>query len=185
MSNYIDDLSLLYLVSDQQKEKLEENKVYEKKEKSLDKDKKFYKNRIISSIKDILYKRENSLPNDVHKQINGVFKSLILHYKEIDKMEIIQTEYENLLETELDKILEERELETDPENIRKFDKLCMKKGKSVTMDNFVTIHKLNKKEEVYPKKKKYKIKSAEFRDKGIKKKKNVNINYGDKDKKET
>jgi len=185
MSNYIDDLSLNYLISDQQKEKLEENKIFINKQKSLDKDKKFYKNRIVSNIKDILYKRENSIPIDIEKQINGVFKSLIIHFKEIDKMEIIQTEYDNMLETELERILEEEEIEPDPTSIKKLDQLCMKKGKSLTMENFVTIHKLNKKEEVYPKKKKYKIKSAEFRDKGIKKKKNVNINYGDKDKKET
>lgn len=175
MDEYINKVSLKYLINDGVKEKIENSNYANKKKITLNKDKKFYKNRIVSSIKEILLNKETSLPADLQKQINLTFSNLIIHYKEIDKVDVIQNEYNDL---KIDACIDDDRGEID---MKQFDNLCMKKHKPLGLDQFVKITKKESNPVNYPKKKKYIIKTDEFRTKGIKKKKNININYDEKE----
>jgi len=179
MSDYLNNVSLKYLVNDVVKEKIEESDYHNKKIKTLNKDKKFYKNRILSSIKEILLNKETILHPDIQKQINSTFSTLISHFKEIDKIDIMQNEYNDLVLVE-----ENKPIGIDIDT-KQFDNLCMKKVKPTGLDQFVKITKKEKPAIDYPKKKKFKIKTDEYRTKGIKKKKNININYDEKEQKKT
>jgi len=177
--NEVDNLTLEYLTSDYQKQKMSNNNIIKKKNKIFTKDKKFYKIRILNLLKLCLSnksKEEINIPLDLEKNINLLFEKIINHLKEGDKVDIIQTEFEGFSDKyELEEFKEDK-IQND--QVKNFTNLYLEKCKKNNLDNFVTITRYNKEEEPeYPKKKKYKIKTKEFKRKGIPKKKNVNINY--------
>lgn len=199
----LNQLSLEYLVSNSQKERLENNSYFTKKQKQVEKDKKFYKVRIISLIKTILNKKEHNLPHDIIKHMDSLFQTIITHFKEIDKVELIQTEYKTIHDEDMDdnditinedsydnsnkdknenKGIDDNNDSKDKEIVKNLDKICMRKKKDNPLEKFVKITKFAEEKTSYPQQKKYKIKTPEFKHKGIHKKKNVTINYDEKQK---
>lgn len=159
----------------------------------LKKDKKFYKKRILNLIKNVLTSEDIELPSDLKKNIDIIFNNIIIHFKEIDKAEIIQTEYNTIpINKEVlhddtfteEMITDEITSELNKEVIMDVSKICMRKRDNNPLEKFITITKGPQEEPIYPQKKKLKLKTQEFKRKGINKKKNININY-DEEKPET
>ena len=187
------NLSLEYLVSNSQKKKLANSSFFINQQHSLKKDKKFYKKRIVNLIKNVLTTEDIELPSDLKKNIDIIFNKIIIHFKEIDKAEIIQTEYntipihEQVLPDDTfneEMIADEITSELNKEVIMDVSKICMRKRDNNPLEKFITITKGPQEEPIYPQKKKLKLKTQEFKRKGINKKKNININY-DEEKSET
>ena len=118
----------------------------------------FYRKRILALHKDML---RGAVPDKNIKQIhdNYVF-SLINYFKMIDKKDILQEEYNNLVieSTNIDKNYD----------IKKADSLLMEE-QTPTLDNFVKSIKF-KDELVPPKQKNINLKMDKLRTKGLKKK---------------
>jgi len=187
------NLSLEYLVSNSQKKKLANSSFFINQQHLLKKDKKFYKKRIVNLIKNVLTTEDIELPSDLKKNIDIIFNKIIIHFKEIDKAEIIQTEYntipihEQVLPDDTfneEMIADEITSELNKEVIMDVSKICMRKRDNNPLEKFITITKGPQEEPIYPQKKKLKLKTQEFKRKGINKKKNININY-DEEKSET
>ena len=178
--NEIDNLTLEYLASDYQKEKMLNNSVIKNSNKLFVKDKKFYKIRILNLLKLSVANKstdELNIPIDLEKNINLLFFQIIKHLKDGDKVDLIQSEFKVLGEKR--EIMEEY-IEKNKEEIKNITNLynIEKSKKTNNLDNFVKITKYKKEEYVdYPKKKIYKIKTNEYKIKGVHKKNNVNINY--------
>ena len=96
-------------------------------------------------------------------------------------------------------ISDEITTELNKEIMMDLSKICMRKRDGNPLDKFITITKCQQEDPVYPQKKKLKLKTQEFKEKGINKKdinkkeinktainkkKNININY-DEEKSET
>ena len=157
------------------------------------------------------------LPIDIKKNLDAMFHKIITHFKEIDKAELIQTEYNtpSIIDFNDDDfnnedfnnedfnnnqtISDEITTELNKEIMMDLSKICMRKRDGNPLDKFITITKCKQEEPVYPQKKKLKLKTQEFKEKGINKKginkkginkkginkkKNININY-DEEKSET
>ena len=223
----LNNLSLEYLVSNHQKKKLENSTFFINRKNILAKDKKFYKKRIVNLIKNVLTTEDVQLPNDLKKNLDAMFHKIITHFKEIDKAELIQTEYNtpSIIDFNEDDfnneafnneafnnedfnnedfnnnqtISDEITTELNKEIMMDLSKICMRKRDGNPLDKFITITKCKQEEPVYPQKKKLKLKTQEFKEKGINKKginkkginknainkkKNININY-DEEKSET
>ena len=213
----LNNLSLEYLVSNHQKKKLENSTFFINRKNILAKDKKFYKKRIVNLIKNVLTTEDMQLPNDLKKNIDAMFHKIITHFKEIDKAELIQTEYntpsindfndEDFKNEDFNNnqtISDEITTELNKEIMMDLSKICMRKRDGNPLEKFITITKCQQEDPVYPQKKKLKLKTQEFKRKGINKneinkneinkneinknainkKKNININY-DEEKSET
>jgi len=195
----LNKLSLEYLVSNSQKKKLANSSFFINQQHLLTKDKKFYKKRIIHLIKKVFTSEEIELPSDLKKHIDAMFNKIIIHFKELDKSELIQTEYNTIPipinddeDFNKEMITDEITSELNKEVIMDLSKICMRKRDANPLDKFVTITKHQQEDPVYPQKKKLKLKTQEFKRKGINeinkneinKKKNININY-DEEKSET
>ena len=162
----------------------------------------------------MLTTEDMQLPIDIKKNIDAMFHKIITHFKEIDKAELIQTEYNtttiddeafnnedfNNEDFNNNKIIsDEITTELNKEIMMDLSKICMRKRDGNPLDKFITITKCQQEDPVYPQKKKLKLKTQEFKEKGINKKdinkkeinktainkkKNININY-DEEKSET
>jgi hypothetical protein len=131
------------------------------------KEKKFYKKRIFQVAKDMI---KSKPPKEYPIQIQNCFNQFVLeciqHFRCIDEVDELQTEYNDLLDEEGNIIL-------DSMNVKELDTalLTQREKKIVTLDNFV--HKTNHKIEnpiPLPKQKEVNIDSDKYRTKGVKKK---------------
>ena len=174
----LNKLSLEYLVSNSQKKKLANSSFFINQQHLLTKDKKFYKKRIIHLIKNVFTSEETELPSDLKKNIDAMFNKIIIHFKEIDKAELIQTEYntipinKDVLHDDTfneEMITDEITSELNKEVIMDLSKICMRKRDNNPLEKFITITKSPQEDTIYPQKKKLKLKTQEFKRKGINK----------------
>lgn len=158
--------TLEYLSNTQYKKIFKKNKLFNYE---LNKDEfLFYKKRVIALTKDMLKGKYYS--KNLEKIHNEYVLSLIDHFKKIDEIELIQNEYKELNNLNLNS-----KIETDNININ--NEIIIKKSKPISIENFVTKKEINKTEEVeipIPQKKMLNISTPEFRIKGIEKKNKEN-----------
>ena len=148
------------------------------------KDVKFYRKRIIYLLKQYINCEEMDIFQDVKHSLDSFLLTSISYFKTIDKTEVYQKDY--------------LELEEEPqEDIKTYYPFCdesiiapncifIEKPEIKTMDHYVK--RIITKEEIetfYPCKKKANIKSKDFKNKGIIKKKNIMNTYENTPKEET
>jgi hypothetical protein len=156
----------------------------------LKKEKKFYRKRIISMTKDILFngisknaKQENNntptqtsnIDDVIINAFNTYARLCITYFKFKDTMDTIQSEYKDMnIDTNVGGNIYETSVADDHENednIMEANKLFMKQmdKKVITLDNFVIKTCPPKEEMVIPKTKDYKLNDPKFKKKDIKK----------------
>jgi hypothetical protein len=156
----------------------------------LKKEKKFYRKRIISMTKDILFngisknaKQENNNTQTQTSNIDDVIinafntyaRLCITYFKFKDTMDTIQSEYKDMnIDTNVGGNIYEISVADDDkneDNIMEANKLFMKQmdKKVITLDNFVIKTCPPKEEMVIPKTKDYKLNDPKFKKKDIKK----------------
>ena len=149
------------------------------------KDQKFYRRRILSLTKEMLYPEETAttpLTNDPN--IVGLFqiytRACIEHFKTLDKNDIIQEDYSTLT-TETGEMSVE-DIKTQAE----IDQLFMRSihvKEAATLDKFVKRSTTAPKEEpILPKQKDINLRDPVLKNKGIRKKKNITNKYEEESK---
>lgn len=165
------------------------------------KDKKFYRKRIYTLVKDLLIEKDASnnlnsinIPPDVKYAFDNFVKTCITHFKNTDTCDIIQSDYQNIEESVLigNDI---PELNDDHLTKEEADKLLIRSIKlpaNNTLDHFVKKKvTANKKKMILPKQKNIDLKDPSLKMKGViakDKKKNLHNKYeetNDKEKQET
>ena len=151
------------------------------------KDVKFYRKRILHLLKQYVNNEDIDMFQDVEHSIDSFLLTSISYFKTIDKTEIFQKDY---LDLEKEEIEEEEEIKTYyPFQEEEVIVPCfsfIEKPEIKTMDHYVK--RIITKEEIetfYPHKKKANIKSKDFKNKGIVKKKNIVNTYENTTKEET
>ena len=146
------------------------------------KDQKFYRRRILSLTKELLYPEETTeKPNTASQNPNivGLFqiysKACIEHFKTLDKNDIIQEDYSTLTTETTEMSVED--IKTQAE----FDQLFMRSvhvKEATTLDKFVKRSTTAPKEEpILPKQKDINLRDPALKNKGIRKKKNITNKY--------
>lgn len=172
--NEMDNLTLEFFMNKSQYQGLiKKHDIFN--DKNFNKEKKFYKKRILDLTKKLF--RNEVDDSQLKNNFNGYIKSCCNYLKFIDKSDLMQenySDYENE-PTPLDGL--------DEVGYNNCDYLIVNKPetKQITMDNFI-----NKKEKktniILPEKKNFNLKSQELKTKGLPKKKNINNKYEDKKK---
>jgi uncharacterized protein YutE (UPF0331/DUF86 family) len=147
------------------------------------KDQKFYRRRILSLTKEMLYPEDFADKSSAsqHPNIISLFqiysKACIDHFKTLDKNDIIQEDYATLLTETAGMSMED--IKTQSEIDKEFVRSINIKETN-TLDNFVKRNMIVPKEEpVLPKQKDINLKDPALKNKGIRKKKNINNKYED------
>ena len=151
------------------------------------KDVKFYRKRIMYLLKQYVNNEDIVMFQDVEHSLDSFLLTSIAYFKTIDKTEIFQKDYLDLVTEVLE---EDKEIKTyypfqDEEVIVPCFSF-IEKPEIKTMDHYVK--RIITKEEIetfYPIKKKANIKSKDFKNKGIIKKKNIVNTYENATKEET
>lgn len=150
------------------------NKIYKKTnvEDNLNfkKDLLFYRKRIFHMTKDLL--RFKKINNEVELAFQDFVNICINHLKIIDTNDIIQSEYEEII----DDVKNESSLTNDNISLEEIDELIMNKPEikenKIEDSLNITVKRENKKEvRIIPKQKNINLKDKTLREKGIKKKK--------------
>jgi hypothetical protein len=151
------------------------------------KDQRFYRRRILSLTKEMLYPEEANTPTPTpttttinDPNIVGLFqmysKACIEYFKTLDKNDIIQEDYSTLTTTETAEMSVE-DIKTQAE----IDQLFMRSihvKEATTLDKFVKRSTTAPKEEpILPKQKDINLRDPVLKNKGIRKKKNINNKY--------
>jgi len=149
------------------------------------KDVKFYRKRIMYLLKQYVNNEDIDMFQDVQHSLDSFLLTSISYFKTIDKTEIFQKDY---LELEKEVLEEDTEIKTyypfQEEAV--VVPYFVEKPEIKTMDHYVK--RIITKEEIetfYPVKKKANIKSKDFKNKGIVKKKNIVNTYENTSEKET
>ena len=151
------------------------------------KDVKFYKKRIMYLLKQYVNNEDIDMFQDVEHSLDSFLLTSISYFKTIDKTEIFQKDY---LDLETEVLEEDTEIKTyypfqEEEVVVPYFSF-IEKPEIKTMDHYVK--RIITKEEIetfYPVKKKANIKSKDFKNKGIVKKKNIVNTYENTSEKET
>ena len=156
------------------------------------KDQKFYRRRILSLTKEMLYPEEATTPdkpptttptiNDPN--IIGLFqiysKACIEHFKSLDKNDIIQDDYSTLTTEPAE--MSPEDIKTQAEIDQKFMRSIHVK-EATTLDKFVKRSTTAPKEEpILPKQKDINLRDPALKNKGIRKKKNITNKYEEESK---
>jgi len=155
------------------------------------KDKKFYRKRILSLTKDLLYKEESEIvvSPDIKYAFDNLVKTCIHYFKILDRNDIIQQDYNGFDEEFKEEIKEEKELsETEQFLKEENEKLLMRSVKlsNNSLDNFIKIKMTKQAEElIIPQQKEINLKDPILKNKGVIKKKNIINNYDEDTKKES
>ena len=189
--NLVSRITLDCLMSKYQKSKLS-NQLGEMNCNSNNnrKDKKFYRRRIINLTREMLLNNySDDILLDVKESFENYVKACIGFFKVKDEADIIQADMCFLDELTLTKDDFQDKLDLDdivsPEEA---DKLMMRtiKINKLPLDNFVTIKNLKiTKDPILPKQKEIDLKNPILKNKGIRKKKNVNNQYIEENENET
>jgi len=176
--NSIDSLTLEYFLNKSQYQKiLNKHEIFN--DKQFVSDKRFYKKRIIDLTKKLF--RDEINDSSLKNTFDCYIKSCINYLSFLDKNDIIQETYIEE-DTDIDN-KNKTELLKEYENC---DHLIIKENevKQITLlDNYIKKTE-NKDPIILPDKKIYNLKTSELKTKGIKKKKNINNIYEEKNKKE-
>jgi len=151
------------------------------------KDQKFYRRRILSLTKELLYPEEATEKSTTASQnpnIVGLFqiysKACIEHFKTLDKNDIIQEDYSTLTTETAEMSVED--IKTQAE----IDQLFMRSihvKEATTLDKFVKRSTTAPKEEpILPKQKDINLRDPALKNKGIRKKKNITNKYEEESK---
>jgi hypothetical protein len=151
------------------------------------KDQKFYRRRILSLTKELLYPEETTeKPNTTANNPNivGLFqiysKACIEYFKTLDKNDIIQEDYSSLTSETAEMSAED--IKTQAE----IDQLFMRSihvKEPTTLDKFVKRSTTAPKEDtILPKQKDINLRDPALKNKGIRKKKNINNKYEEESK---
>jgi len=142
-------------------------------------DRKFYKRRILQMTKDLLSSEEITTTSDIMFAFDNFTRTCISYFKMMDKTDILQTDYPPSTENEIIAHIDEPFLlEDSNKSIMRTIKL-----KPITMDKFVKrTSTATPQSQFIPLQREVNLKDPELRNKGIRKKKNVDTLYDDKTK---
>ena len=155
------------------------NATMSKTMESSKRDRKFYKRRILQMTKDLLLSEEIDTPSDMLFAFDQFARSCISYFKMIDKTDILQTDYPPLDEP-LITAGELTPFKDSAESLMRSVKI-----NAITMDKFVKrISTAPVKAPVIPQMRDINLKDPELRNKGIRKKKNVDTLYAEKNNEE-
>lgn len=178
---FLKQASLDYLINKKHKNHLI-NPVDKKINK---KDKKFYRKRILSLTKDLLYKEDDEIIaiSDIKYSFDNFIKTCINYFKILDRNDIIQEDYNNFKE----EIKEEKEFSESEQFLKEENEKLLTRSVKITsnkLDNFIKIKMTKQLEElIIPQQKEINLKDPILKNKGVNKKKNINNNYEDTKKK--
>ena len=142
-------------------------------------DKRFYRKRILQLSKDMLMNTPpDTLPSDVLFAFENFIKMCIPYFKNVDKTDIIQNEYDNDLLNIISNT-DQGTMDTDTYDVELSNKLMMRsiKMERNTLDKFVKFKTLVKEPMIIPVQKEINLKDPSLRNKGIVKKKNIENKY--------
>ena len=155
------------------------NATMSKTMESSKRDRKFYKRRILQMTKDLLLSEEINTPSDMLFAFDQFARSCISYFKMIDKTDILQTDYPPLDEP----LINAEELTPFKDSAESLMRSV--KINTITMDKFVKrISTAPVKAPVIPQMRDINLKDPELRNKGIRKKKNVDTMYAEKNNEE-
>ena len=155
------------------------NATMSKTMESSKRDRKFYKRRILQMTKDLLLSEEIDTPSDMLFAFDQFARSCISYFKMIDKTDILQTDYPPLDEP----LINAGELTPFKDSVESLMRSV--KINTITMDKFVKrISTAPVKAPVIPQMRDINLKDPELRNKGIRKKKNVDTLYAEKNNEE-
>lgn len=155
------------------------NSTMKKSVESNKKDRKFYRKRILQITKDMLSSEEMNITSDVLYAFDHFTRTCISYFKMMDKTDILQTEYPPPTDNETIASIDE------PFLLEESNKSMMRtiKLKPITMDKFVKrTSTVVAEKQFIPLQREVNLKDPELRNKGIRKKKNVDTMYDDKTK---
>jgi len=156
------------------------------------KDQKFYRRRILSLTKELLYPEETTATNPTtpptktnDPNIVGLFqiysKACIEYFKSLDKNDIIQDDYSTLTTTGTPEMSAE-DIKTQAEIDQQFMRSIHVK-ETTTLDKFVKRSTTAPKEDpILPKQKDINLRDPALKNKGIRKKKNITNKYEEESK---
>jgi len=141
----------------------------------FNRDKKFYRKRIISLTKELFHNNEEY--ENLIAIFNSYIKQLIIYFKEIDRKDIIQCDYNSL------EMNDNNSHQVTSQDISNIDNLILRDSniKEVTLDKYVKVTQTNERtdKEIIPLKKDINLRDPSLRRKGLKNKiseNNKNIN---------
>jgi hypothetical protein len=200
--NIVNQITLDCLIN---KDKIEKHKSMEKNMKINKKDKKFYRRRVLNLTRELLLSKKENITNnncesndinyisettvtpDLLNAFNNYLKACINNFKIIDKNDIIQEDYKDMVldMNYLNDIIETDDMKNNNENNNDNNdnngtRLFMRSIKTSkhNLDNFVKYNYKKQEEEIIlPKIREINLSKPTLRNKGIKKKENINIFY--------
>lgn len=166
------------------------NNTMQRTSESNKRDRKFYKRRILQITKDMLASVDtgtttntgttNVIPSDMLFAFDKFTKTCISYFKMIDKTDILQTDY--VLDEQ--PITKTDELDEPPTFLLEETAQLLKRTvmvEKITMDQFVKrTQTVPANPQIIPLKREINLKNPDLRNKGIRKKKNVELIYDDK-----
>ena len=174
----IEQITLECLMNKEQYNKYLGNKINKMIENNKH-DKRFYRKRILQLSKDMLMNTPpDTLPSDVLFAFENFIKMCIPYFKNVDKTDIIQNEYDNDLLNIISNT-DQGTMDTDTYDVELSNKLMMRsiKMERNTLDKFVKFKTLVKEPMIIPVQKEINLKDPSLRNKGIVKKKNIENKY--------
>ena len=151
----------------------------------------FYRRRILSLTKDLLYKEESEIlvSPDIKFAFDNLVKTCIHYFKILDRNDIIQEDYNGFDEEIKEENNEEKEISESEQFLKEEnEKLLMRSVKMTSnpLDNFIKIKMTKQIEElIIPQQKQINLKDPILKNKGVNKKKNIINNYDEDTKKQT
>ena len=176
--NFVSEITLECLMNKEQYNKYLGNKINKMIENNKH-DKRFYRKRILQLSKDMLMNTPpDTLPSDVLFAFENFIKMCIPYFKNVDKTDIIQNEYDNDLLNIISNT-DQGTMDTDTYDVELSNKLMMRsiKMERNTLDKFVKFKTLVKEPMIIPVQKEINLKDPSLRNKGIVKKKNIENKY--------
>jgi hypothetical protein len=178
-SDYINRVSLEYLLNKEQYNTIITNQTIKKTNK---RDIKFYKKRIFNLTKELLTTSDKPemLPPDVRQAFETYTHFCIQYFKILDNNDILQEDYSSIIEDKDDSVFK---VETQQDA----DKLLMRsiQLRNNSLDAFVKKKVIKQKDIILPQQKEINLKDPNLKIKGIPKKKNITNKYGETKKDDT
>jgi len=182
MSDHLSEINLEFLMNKEQYGKYLYNKNQPDVKNNNRKDKKFYKKRIYDLTKQLLNNQQpDVLFPDVKQTFDNYIKSCIEYFKALDTTDIIQEDYNDMIDT-IDSLNKIADINVDDiNNAQTANKLMMRSIKIIEPNALekLVIRTTTKcvKEPIIPKQKEINLTDPILKNKGICKKKNINNKY--------